>query len=222
MSHSCIHWFRKGLRLHDNPALLAALRDCRRLYPIFILDPWFAAAANVGINRWRFLVGALKDLDRSLRELDSRLFVVRGKPSDVFPELFREWSVTRLTFETDTEPYSQQRDKEVLRLAEEHGVEVIQKISHTLYNIERSLLKPRVPVHRLLLALLLEATGGICQPDVRYHPESNGQTVQINQEIEEVSPLQQFDPTNLLVQAPPPCEAGSQPALHLSDWPLPI
>ncbi|XP_028838110.1 cryptochrome-2-like isoform X2 [Denticeps clupeoides] len=137
MSHSCIHWFRKGLRLHDNPALLAALRDCRRLYPIFILDPWFAAAANVGINRWRFLVGALKDLDRSLRELDSRLFVVRGKPSDVFPELFREWSVTRLTFETDTEPYSQQRDKEVLRLAEEHGVEVIQKISHTLYNIER-------------------------------------------------------------------------------------
>nr|AYN44212.1 cryptochrome 5 transcript variant X2 [Garra andruzzii] len=33
MSHNSIHWFRKGLRLHDNPALLAALKDCRHIYP---------------------------------------------------------------------------------------------------------------------------------------------------------------------------------------------
>ena len=33
-----VHWFRHGLRLHDNPALLAALRDAEELYPIFILD----------------------------------------------------------------------------------------------------------------------------------------------------------------------------------------
>ena len=34
-------WFRKGLRLHDNPALHKALEDAETLYPIFILDPWF-------------------------------------------------------------------------------------------------------------------------------------------------------------------------------------
>ena len=34
-------WFRKGLRLHDNPALKAALDlKPKHLYPIFILDPW--------------------------------------------------------------------------------------------------------------------------------------------------------------------------------------
>lgn len=71
MSHTCIHWFRKGLRLQDNPALMAALRDCKELYPVFILDPHLHNTC-VGINRWRFLIGALKDLDCSLRKLDSR------------------------------------------------------------------------------------------------------------------------------------------------------
>lgn len=63
--------------------------------------------------------------------------MVRGKPSEVLPKLFQKWKITRLTFEVDTEPYSLQRDKEVQKLAEEHGVEVIPKISHSLYNLER-------------------------------------------------------------------------------------
>ncbi|XP_078108181.1 cryptochrome circadian regulator 5 [Sander vitreus] len=137
MSHTCIHWFRKGLRLHDNPALMAALRDCKELYPVFILDPYLHNNTCVGINRWRFLVGALVDLDCSLRKLNSRLFVVRGKPEEVFPKLFDKWKVTKLTYEYDTEPYSLNRDKTVTTLAKEHGVEVIYKISHTLYDIYR-------------------------------------------------------------------------------------
>lgn len=48
-----VHWFRKGLRLHDNPALQEALSGADSLRCIYILDPWFAGAANVGINRWR-------------------------------------------------------------------------------------------------------------------------------------------------------------------------
>lgn len=50
---SSVHWFRKGLRLHDNPALLAAVRGARCVRCIYILDPWFAASSSVGINRWR-------------------------------------------------------------------------------------------------------------------------------------------------------------------------
>ncbi|KAL0994616.1 hypothetical protein UPYG_G00124920 [Umbra pygmaea] len=137
MAHTCIHWFRKGLRIHDNPALMAALQDCKEICPLYVLDPDDPNNTNVGINRWRFLIGSLKDLDCSLRKLNSRLFVVRGKSEEVFPKLFQKWKVTRLTYEYDTEPFSLQRDKEVGRLAKEFGVEVIYKVSHTLYNIER-------------------------------------------------------------------------------------
>eukprot|EP01031_Cornospumella_fuschlensis_P039147 gene39147-47629_t len=36
-----LHWFRKGLRLHDNPALLGAIKQTDHLYPVFCLDPHF-------------------------------------------------------------------------------------------------------------------------------------------------------------------------------------
>ncbi|XP_023612447.1 cryptochrome-2 isoform X3 [Myotis lucifugus] len=52
---SSVHWFRKGLRLHDNPALLAAVRGARCVRCVYILDPWFAASSSVGINRWRII-----------------------------------------------------------------------------------------------------------------------------------------------------------------------
>ncbi|XP_008303150.1 cryptochrome-2-like [Stegastes partitus] len=132
-----VHWFRKGLRLHDNPALQEALNGADTVRCVYILDPWFAGAANVGINRWRFLLEALEDLDSSLKKLNSRLFVVRGQPTDVFPRLFKEWNVTRLTFEYDPEPYGKERDGAIIKMAQEFGVETVVRNSHTLYNLDR-------------------------------------------------------------------------------------
>lgn len=66
-----------------------------------------------------------------------RLFVVRGKPAEVFPRLFKDWSVTRLTFEADIEPYAMERDKIVCQLADQHGVEVKKCVSNTLYDTHR-------------------------------------------------------------------------------------
>lgn len=48
-----IHWFRKGLRLHDNPSLKESLLGADTIRCVYILDPWFAGSSNVGISRWR-------------------------------------------------------------------------------------------------------------------------------------------------------------------------
>jgi cryptochrome len=48
-------WFRKGLRIHDNPALNAAIESKLPILPIFILDPHFVKFGRCGINRWNFL-----------------------------------------------------------------------------------------------------------------------------------------------------------------------
>ena len=41
--NTIIHWFRKGLRVHDNPALVHAVNEAIKqkaaLRPIFMLDP---------------------------------------------------------------------------------------------------------------------------------------------------------------------------------------
>ncbi|KAJ8260263.1 hypothetical protein GJAV_G00178960 [Gymnothorax javanicus] len=137
MAPNSIHWFRKGLRLHDNPSLREAVRGAGTVRCVYFLDPWFAGSSNLGVNRWRFLLQCLEDLDASLRKLNSRLFVIRGQPANVFPRLFKEWKISRLTFEYDSEPFGKERDAAIRKLAMEAGVEVIVKISHTLYDLDK-------------------------------------------------------------------------------------
>ena len=55
----------------------------------------------------------------------------------MLPKLFKEWKITRLTLEVDTEPFARQRDKEVEQLARSHDVEIIKLVSHTLFDVEK-------------------------------------------------------------------------------------
>lgn len=51
--HSVVHWFRRGLRFHDNPSLLEALTNAETLRCIYVLDPWFAGSSQASIVKWR-------------------------------------------------------------------------------------------------------------------------------------------------------------------------
>lgn len=135
--HQTIHWFRKGLRLHDNPALLDACETSAKLWPLYVLDPdTVTYGGNIGFNRWRFLLESLKDLDDNLRKLNSRLIVVQGKPIDVIPRLIKEWKITKLTFEVEPEPHRRVRDEEITKHAQNEGVEVVPHVSHTLFDLK--------------------------------------------------------------------------------------
>jgi len=48
-----LYWFRKALRLHDNPSLVAALAGATKFYPVFCMDPWYVQNAKFGPNRVR-------------------------------------------------------------------------------------------------------------------------------------------------------------------------
>lgn len=101
------------------------------------MDPWFVQNARVGPNRWRFLIQTLQDLDQNLKKIGSRLFLIRGKPTETFDKLFKDWNVKKLTFEVDIEPYSKERDEEVEKLAEKHSVTIVKKVSNTIYDLEK-------------------------------------------------------------------------------------
>ena len=58
-----------------------------------------------------------------------------------FSCLSQEWKISRLTFEYDSEPFGKERDAAIKKLATEAGVEVIVKISHTLYDLDKWVLK---------------------------------------------------------------------------------
>lgn len=131
-----IHWFRKGLRLHDNPGLLHALSEAKggKIYPVYIVDSNCYQLLKCSVNRARFLLECVQDLDISLREYGSRLYVASGDPVKVLPQLWEEWGVTLLTHDADEtgEPYATVRDEGVREAAKNHGVKIQQFYSETL------------------------------------------------------------------------------------------
>ena len=132
-----IYWFRTDLRLHDSPALCAALAlNPTVLFPIWTWDPHYVYHARVGPNRWKFLLDCQQDVSDSLARLNAaqKLLVVREAPARVLPKLFRKWRITHLVFESDSDAYALQRDAEVSRLAQEAGVEVMARMGRTLFD----------------------------------------------------------------------------------------
>lgn len=92
-------WFRKGLRIHDNPALDYAAKGSDVLYPVFVIDPHYMepdpaafsiGSSRAGLNRIRFLLESLTDLDVNLKKLGSRLLVLKGEPSEVLFRCLKE------------------------------------------------------------------------------------------------------------------------------------
>ncbi|KAF2257754.1 hypothetical protein CC78DRAFT_588042 [Lojkania enalia] len=132
-----VYWFRTDLRLHDSPALKAALDlqpEC--LYPVWTWDPHYVYRARVGPNRWQFLLDCQNDLSESITKLNSKskLFVIREAPQTLFQKLFKAWNITHLVFEKDTDAYARDRDSKVVKLAKDAGVKVIIKTGRTLYD----------------------------------------------------------------------------------------
>ncbi|KAH7082322.1 FAD binding domain of DNA photolyase-domain-containing protein [Paraphoma chrysanthemicola] len=132
-----IYWFRTDLRLHDSPALKAALDlkpEC--LYPIWTWDPHYVYRARVGPNRWQYLLDCQNDLSKSITKLNpkSKLLLIREAPQTLFPKLLKAWKITHLVFEKDTDAYARARDEKVIDIAKGAGVEVIIKVGRTLYD----------------------------------------------------------------------------------------
>ena len=117
-------------------------------YGVYVLECSSEGRMNVSPNRWEFLLQSLRDLDNSLVQLGSRLFVIKGRPVDILPSLFKEWDITRLSFEPDCEPDCKARDMVITNLAQQAGIEVISRVSHTLYDPETLLMSAggRVPL----------------------------------------------------------------------------
>ncbi|KAI1494756.1 DNA photolyase [Biscogniauxia mediterranea] len=139
-----IYWFRTDLRLHDSPALKAALDlDPAVLWPIFTWDPHYVYRVKVGVNRWQYLLDCQNDLSASIhkRNPKSKLFVLREAPQTLFPKLFKAWNVTHLVFEKDTDSYARERDSVVIDLAKKAGVEVITRYGRTLWDSDEVVAK---------------------------------------------------------------------------------
>jgi cryptochrome len=150
-----MHWFRKGLRLADHPALLRAIELSKitaddtttnaiscRLYPVYVLDADCYQLRHCSAKRATFLLDCLRDLDDQLRTAHgTRLYVTSGDPTVVLPELWKRWKITDVTCDIDEtgEPYGVERDAQIAKLAADHNVRFLDNMdniaSETIFSL---------------------------------------------------------------------------------------
>ena len=99
-------WFRRDLRLADNPAWAAATRSGAEVVPVFVLEPALIGAA--GPRRWSWIAANLRALDDELAAQGGRLLVVEGPAEDVLTSLMAD--AHSVHWNADYTPFSTRRD----------------------------------------------------------------------------------------------------------------
>jgi len=129
LPQTTLYWFRRDLRLGDNPALMEAVARAREgggdLLPAFVWEPrerrrW----APGGAARW-WLWRSLAALDGELRRRGSRLALGQGDPTVALPELARAAGAGTVVWATGLEPDELADDDAVAAALAGAGVEAV-------------------------------------------------------------------------------------------------
>jgi len=109
-------WFRRDLRLADNPALRVAVDHADQVVPLFVFDPHLWNAA--GPARRAYLIRSLADLGDRIGALHYRC----GTPADEVLAVARAAGADTVHVAADFGPYGSVRDAEVEQVLSEHGI----------------------------------------------------------------------------------------------------
>ena len=108
-----IVWFRKDLRLQDNPCLEAALQSGKEIIPVYIWNQeeggqWSPGAAA----RW-WLHHALKSLGKDIQHYGGSLLLQKGSAEEILPRLADDLGAETLYFGRTYDPAGLATEKAV-------------------------------------------------------------------------------------------------------------
>lgn len=96
-----IVWFKTDLRLHDNETLVKAIAKSDEIIPVYCFDESQFQETEYGFQktgsfRAQFLLEAVANLDKNLRELGSGLIILKGKPEVEIPIIVQQYKAYKV------------------------------------------------------------------------------------------------------------------------------
>jgi deoxyribodipyrimidine photo-lyase len=116
--------FTGDLRVHDHPALSAAVGAHEQVVPAFVLDDALLAGGCGAPNRLAYLLDCLRDLDSSLRARGGALIVRRGDVVEQAIRLARRWKTAAIHLSAETTPYARARQERLARACATERIEL--------------------------------------------------------------------------------------------------
>ena len=122
MSKIAVHWFRKDLRINDNPSLDFAAQN-GSVMPVFILDTVNNTQKefNLGEASAWWLHHSLHSLDNSL---DNQINFFSGNPLEIIKELITSYDIESFSWNRCYSPWEIKRDTEIKKFLKESKITV--------------------------------------------------------------------------------------------------
>jgi deoxyribodipyrimidine photo-lyase len=118
-------WFRRDLRVHDHPALRAALDTHDEIVPVFCFDDRLLHGRHASGPRTQFMLECLADLDRSLSDRSGGLVFLHGSPERELSRLAAEVGASEVHHTYDVSPFDHARSKRVRKAFLDSHVEIV-------------------------------------------------------------------------------------------------
>jgi deoxyribodipyrimidine photo-lyase len=116
-----IVWFRRDLRLADNPALAEAVDSGRPVVPLYILDQTGDGRALGGASRW-WLERSLQGLAASLDDAGAVLILRRGPAEAVLREVIDQTGAEAVYMNRRFEPDAFSADADIAHALKDDGI----------------------------------------------------------------------------------------------------
>ncbi|MCB1615170.1 MAG: deoxyribodipyrimidine photo-lyase [Pseudomonadales bacterium] len=117
--------FRRDLRLHDNSALIRALKQSEHVLCLFVIDSVLLKPERQAAIR--FLYQSLVDLSLEIARQGGELVVLQGRPCDCVTNVVRDEEIEAVFVNRDYSPYSQQRDGQIESALKNLSIPLIQQ-----------------------------------------------------------------------------------------------
>ena len=99
---SCIYWLKRDFRLHDNPALTAALTEHQRVLPLFVLEPSALLAPETSELHVHAQCDAYSGLHRDLARHGGELCFAQAEVVSLLEALYAAAPFTHLVSHQET------------------------------------------------------------------------------------------------------------------------
>jgi deoxyribodipyrimidine photo-lyase len=130
--------FRRDLRIDDNRGLIKLSERCETIIPLFIFDPYQVNINNTNKNYisfpvLKFICESLTELNKSITKLNSKLYILYGKPSNAILYIIKNLQKIKMyknktiivSFNEDYSKYSIERDNLIRTTLKKNNIEII-------------------------------------------------------------------------------------------------
>jgi deoxyribodipyrimidine photo-lyase len=129
-------WFRRDLRVHDNPALSTAVEECDEVIGLFVFDEPLLRSNVFGSACVNFMLGCLEELATSLARGGITFKWRRGEAVEEVVHTARECKADIVYWNRDYEPRAIARDRQVQQQLARMGVSARTFKDHVVFEAE--------------------------------------------------------------------------------------